>query len=228
MIKHNNMIKITENNRSLVFLVGTLILGILIIGTLVFLENNDVESVQVVNEQTNTNYKDLENKIDELKNQNFNPTSYNSLASEIDESFRQDLITSSAKTNLITKLTSIYSDLVYNQCEFFLSGNNSNGQDVLNWLTQLESITSKNSKIDRYRGQIKWYNYYAKTLTNKVDNFINPGITNYDDNTYRTLMNEVQTMPNFEKGYANKSKFIAIKSNLTRKLQNFNTEFYSN
>lgn len=222
------MIKITENNRSLVFLVGTLILGVLIIGILIFLENNDVERDEFPKDQVESTFKKLEIEIDDLKNKNFNPSSYNTLMSKIDADYKQDIITSSAKTNLVTKLSSNYSDLVYHQCEFFLSGNKNNSQDVLNWLNQLETITSKNSKIDRYRGQIKWYNYYAKTLPNKVDNFINPGITNYDDNTYRTLMNEVQTMPNFDRGYANKSKFIAIKSNLTRKLQNFNTEFYSN
>jgi hypothetical protein len=220
------MIKITEKNRSLIFLAGTVIMGILIIFTLVFLESNDVEGVEMVTGEANTNYKQLEKKIEDLKNQKFNPTSYNTLATAIDASYQQDLITGSAKTNLVSKLTSVYSDLIYNQCESFLSGSNSNGQEVLNWLSHLEKITSRNSKITYYKDQIKWYNYYATSLPSKVSNFIAPGITNFDEAIYQKLSNEVNTMPNLQDKYRNKSKFKSIKTNLISRLQTFNTQFY--
>lgn len=221
------MIKITEKNRSLVFLAGTLVIGVLIIITLVFLESNDVEGIEMVNEQANTNYKELEQRIDNLKNEKFIPTIYNTLASEIEESNRQDLITSSAKTNLITKLAAVYSDLVYNQCEIFLTGTNSDSKDVVNWLKQLENITSNNAKIDYYRNQIKWYNYYATSLPNKVSSFISPGITNYEEDKYISLTNEVKAMSNLDIKYRNKPKFNSIKVNLITRLQNFNTQFYT-
>jgi hypothetical protein len=220
------MIKITEKNRSLIFLAGTVIMGILIIFTLVFLESNDVEGVEMVTGEANTNYKQLEQKIEDLKNQNFNPTSYNTLATAIDASYQQDLITGSAKTNLVSKLTTVYSDLIHNQCESFLSGSNSNGQEVLNWLSHLEKISSRNSKITYYKDQIKWYNYYATSLPSKVSSFIAPGITNYDETIYQKLSNEVNTMPNLQEKYRNKSKFKSIKTNLISRLQTFNTQFY--
>jgi hypothetical protein len=219
--------KMTEQFRSLVFLAGTLIIGVLIICVLLFVERNDVEGVEIVNEQANTNFKVLETKIDDLKMQNFNPNNYNTLATEIDASYQQELITGSAKSNLVTKLTSVYSDLLYKQTELFLTSDVGTSQEVLTWLNQLERITSKNHKIDTYRSQIKWYNYYASILPNKVDAFIAPGITNYNENKYQRLKQEVQTMPNFNSSYKNRSKFNSIRYKLTSKLQIFNADFYS-
>jgi hypothetical protein len=219
--------KITEQNRSLVFLVGTLVMGILIIGVLLFVESNDVEGVTIVNEQANTNFKVLETKIDALSNQNFDPNSYNTIVTGINSSFDQDLITGSAKSNLVSKLTTVYSDLVYRQCDFFLSNDIGTSQEVSSWLNQLENITSRNSKIDSYRTQIKWYNYYATTLPNTVEAFIAPGITNYEENLYQKLKQEVQTMPNFDPSYKNSGKFNGIRANLTSQLENFNAAYYS-
>lgn len=219
--------KVTEQNRSLVFLAGTLIMGILIISVLLFVESNDVEGVEIVNEQANTNFKTLETKIDALKNQNFNPNSYNTIATEIDASYQQELITGSAKSNLVAKLTTVYSDLVYKQAELFLIRDIGTSQEVLSWLNQLQRISSRNSKIDTYRNQMKWYNYYETTLPNKVDAFIAPGITNYEENNYQRLKQEVQTMPNFDPSYKNRSKFNSIRYNLTSRLENFNAEYYT-
>ncbi len=219
--------KVTEQNRSLVFLVGTLVMGILIIGVLLFVESNDVEGVTIVNEQANTNFKVLETKIDALSNQNFDPNSYNTIVTGINSSFDQDLITGSAKSNLVSKLTTVYSDLVYRQCDFFLSNDIGTSQEVSSWLNQLEKITSRNSKIGSYRTQIKWYNYYATTLPNTVEAFIAPGITNYEENLYQKLKQEVQTMPNFDPSYKNSGKFNGIRANLTSQLENFNAAYYS-
>lgn len=219
--------KISEKNRSLVFLAGTLVMGILIISVLLFVESNDVEAVEIVNEQANTNFKALEAKIDDLKKQNFNPDNYSTIATDIGTSYQQDLITGSAKSNLLSKLTIVYSDLVYKQAELFLVRDIGTSKEVLSWLNQLQTITSRNAKIDTYRNQIKWYNYYSTTLPNKVDAFIAPGITNYEENLYVKLKNEVQTMPNFDSSYKNRSKFNSIRYNLTSRLENFNAEYYT-
>jgi hypothetical protein len=220
--------KVTEKNRSLVFLGGTMLAGILIIGVLMLSESTDVESVEIVNKQANTNFPILENKINSLKTQNFNPNSYNTIATEIDASYQQELITSSAKTNLMSSLVTVYSDLVYSRCEFFLTGTGlDSDKDVTSWLNQLERITSKNGRIDKFRNQIKWYEYYSSTLRSEVSGFISPGITNYDDNKYKMLMGKVKNMPNLEPTYKNKAKFLKIKNELTIALQQFNAEYFS-
>lgn len=222
------MFKITEKNRSIVFLAGTILIGILLIGAVMYIESDDVEDIEIVNQPPSTTFPILEKKIANLKQQNFNPTSYSTLATEIDASYQQGLINSSAKTNLITNLTTVYSGLVYNQCEFFLAGTNADSStDVLSWLAQLERISAKNVKIDNYRNQIKWYQYYSLSLPTKVNNFIRPGITNYDETTYKVLKTEVQQMPNLKPEYKNKAKFSKIRTELTAKLERFNTQFYT-
>jgi hypothetical protein len=215
--------KITEKNRSLVFLGGTMLVGILIVGILLFSETSDVESIEVVNEQANTNFPLLENKIKSLKTQNFNPNSYNTIATEIDASYQQELITSTAKTNLISSLSSVYSTLVYNQCEMYLTHNFGKSDEILSWLNQLEKISSKNAKTDQYRNQIKWYKYYSTSLPTKVNNFIAGGNTNFDENVYLKLKEEVQKMPSLESRYKNAAKFNTIRGQLTARL----TDFYN-
>ena len=210
--------KITEKNRSLVFLGGTMLAGILIIGVLMLSESSDVEAVEIINNQANTNFPILENKINSLKTQNFNPNSYNTIATEIDASYQQELITSTAKTNLISSLSSVYATLVYNQCEMYLTNNFGNSDDILSWLNQLEKISSKNAKTDQYRNQIKWYKYYSTSLPIKVNNFIAGGNTNFDENVYLKLKEEVQKMPSLESRYKNATRFNLIRNQLTQRL----------
>lgn len=217
--------KVLEQNRSLVFLLGTLVMGILIIGVLLFVESNDVKGIEIVNEQANTNFKALETKIEALKNQNFNPNNYSTLLTDINSSFDQELITGSAKSNLVTKLTTVYSDLVYKQSELFLTSDIGTSHDVLSWLNQLQSITSKNSRIDTYKNQIKWYNYYSITLPNKVKVFISD-LTNYNDKKYSDLTNELKSMPNFNTNYKNRPKFYNIRNIYIKKLDEFNSTYY--
>lgn len=219
--------KITEKNRSLVFFAATMIIGVLIIGVILISESKDVTGGILVDEQAGTNFKILEQKIDSLEKQNFNPNSYNNLATEINTSLQQELITTTAKSNLLLKLSATYSNLVYKQCDIFLAGNYDNSQDLLSWLSQLERINSRNSTIDKFRNQIKLYGYYSSGLPNKINAFIDPGISNYDDQKYRSLKAEVQTMPGFDQSYKNSDKFNNIRNNLTIKLEDFNALFYS-
>ena len=227
--KYIDMITITEKNRSFVFLVITLFIGIFLIGGMLFFETSTPEGVNGPNGDPDggPEFKKIENKINELKSKNFDPSCFNTIKIEIDSYYDLGIFQSSSKSYLTTKLTSGYSDLVYKQCEFFLSNNIGTSQEVSSWLNQLEQITSSNSKIDNYKNQIKWYNYYATTLPNAVDAFIAPGITNYEENLYTKLKQEVQTMPNFDPSYKNSSKFNGIRTNLTSKLESFNTAFYS-
>lgn len=212
------MIKVTEKNRSLIFLAATMLIGILLIGVQMYRETDDIKGDTIFNEGPKTPFKELEDKIESLKNQNFDPTSYNTLASEIDESYRQDLITSTAKNNLMSNLTLVYSNLVYSRCEFYLTGTNLHtSTEVLNWLQQLENITSKNSKIDFYRSQITAYDYYSEQFNNKVNSFCDT--TEFDENVYSLLKTEAITMPRLNAKYKNTAKFNQIKQKSVAKLE---------
>jgi DNA repair ATPase RecN len=107
---------------------------------------------------------------------------------------------------------------VYNQCEFYLTGNRINtSTNILKWLQQLETITSRNSKIDFYRSQIKAYDYYSEQFINKVNSFCNT--TEFDENVYSQLKTEANTMPRLNNKYKNNTKFNQIKQQSVAKLE---------
>lgn len=220
------MIKVTEKNRGLIFLAATMIVGVLAIGVLLLAETSEVPSTGMANESVGTNFKILEGKIESLKRQKFNPSSYSTLATEIDESYRQDLITMAAKNNLMLNLDAVYSNLVYGKCEMYLSGNVQNtSAAILSWLKQVENNTARNRKIDYYRGQINACIYYSEIVPRKVSNFISAGVTNYEETKYKALKSEVKEMPKLNALYKNKPKFKEIEANLIKKLEKFNCEW---
>ncbi len=211
------MIKVTEKNRGLIFLAATMFIGILLIGVQMYRESDDIKGDEIINDAAKTNIKELEFKIEDLKNQNFNPTSYNTLVSEIDESYRQELITITTKNNLISNLTTVYSNLVYNRSEFYLTGLNlDTSLEVLDWLQQLENITSRNNEIDFYRSQINAYDYYSNTFINKVNFFCKT--IEFDEAEYTHLKTEANTMPRLDPQYKNNAKFNQIKRQCVDKL----------
>ena len=213
------MVKLTEKNRSVILLVGTLVLGILITGIVMLVENNDIERVELVNDNAKSNSTSLENKIYNLKVHNFDPASYSTISQEIDMSYKQDLITTAVRTNLETRLKSTYSDLVYSKCELFLMGNPINSSsNILSWLTQVERISARNAKIDNYRNQLKLYEYYSNVLPARVEYFIQGGTATFVESTYLAYKNELEAMPGLDPKYRNTAKFYQIKTRLISKL----------
>jgi DNA repair ATPase RecN len=207
-----------KKNRSLLFLIATMVIGVVLVGVLMFAENSDIKSDEIIDNPPPVPLKELENKIDNLKNQNFDPTCYNTLSIEIDASFQSGLITNTVKNNLQSNLATVYSNLVYNQCEFYLTGNRINtSTNILKWLQQLETITSRNSKIDYYRSQINAYDYYSEQFINKVNSFCNT--TEFDENVYSQLKTEANTMPRLNNKYKNNTKFNQIKQQSVAKLE---------
>jgi len=215
--------KITEQNRSLIFLAGTIVLGILIISVMMLGGSDGVPPPIINNDLADPNSKALETKIDDLKKQHFNPDMYSTLLTEIDGSYQQALITGSAKSYLLMKLTNEYSDLVYKQAELFLKQDVGKSDEINGWLNQLENINGGNTKINNYRNQIKWYNYYASTLPAKVDAFIGSGINKYQKSIYQSLKQELQDMPKFD--YKNRSKFEMIRKIYISKLEYFDAAY---
>ena len=213
--------KITQENRSTYFLVGTMLVGLLCIGVLMLFENTGGVGDVISKIEVKSTYKQLEMDVNDVKNKNFDPNSFNTMVMSINQNYSQGLITSAAKNNLTKDLTDIFSTQIFSQSERLLNGNEQNtSEKVLSWLSQLEIIMSKNAKIDNYRSQIKLFEYYSITLPERVNNFVAGGPTQFDENTYLNLKNQVSTMPNFEASYQNRQKFVAIKNELLPTLIN--------
>lgn len=220
------MITITEKNRSLAFLGGTLIIGLIILGVIMLSETVDVKRGEKVVTPPPTNLSALENKINNLKNQPFDPSSYSTLITEIEDSYKQTLITSAVRSNLEASLKNVYSDLVYAKSEAFLTGSDINSStEIQGWLNQVETISSRNAKIENYRTQIYHYNYYISKFPNEVMAFVSPGIGNYQDDSYRFLKDKAKNMPGLAETYRNSNKLQGISKKLIDQLESFNAEW---
>lgn len=210
--------KFFQENRSMLFLIITIIIGALLISLLKITEDLNVPTTGLIEEQPKTTYKELENKIELIKSQKFDPTFYNTIATEIESSYERKLITNTVKNNLLIKLETIYSDLVFKKCELYLTNNNLNtSTDLLSWLQQLKNITSNNSKLEFYSSQIKAYDYYSIQFIKKVNVFCDSG--NFVESEYGQLKNEANSMPKLNLKYKNNNKFFKIKTQCVNKLE---------
>lgn len=214
-------------NRSTLILICTLLLGVLAVGITQYPESGDVV---VVNDNTspefqNNIYDKLKTKVASLKSGTFNPNSFDVVEGSVQGYLSEELITIPAASALKAEMNRVFADRVYAQCEMFLRNGTGNSAQVLQWLNLLQSKVGTNSRINNYRSQINWYQYYSIALPNKVNAFVQSGIGNYEDAKYQGLKNEVQNMPGFSPDYKNKSKFINITSSLMNRLYQFNYDY---
>lgn len=213
------MIKIKESNRGIFFLGGTVLIGVLLISVLVFYKTIVDQPPIPSQPPEGSTYKVLEQDIENFKYLKFNPSNYFTLSTVIGSNFQQGLITKTVKNNLILNLNAVYSGLVYNQCELYLMGGDSHkNTEILSWLSQLESITAKNTRINHYREQIKQHEYYSILLPKKVSGFIAGGTTNFVEAQYLKYKDEVSKMPNLDPKYFDTPKFKNVRSNLLSSL----------
>jgi len=136
-----------------------------------------------------------------------------------------EAFTESIKTSLENRLLDVYSEKVFAEAEKFLIGRNQNIQEVQSLLSQIKENGGNQQKIDYYQNQINYYNYYSSTLPQKVSNFIRMGITNYSDEEYNLLKDEVNNMPNLESKYKT-GKFQQLKKTLIYNLGEFNMAYH--
>lgn len=211
------MFKITDKNRNSAILGGILIVGVLLIGLVMYFENDDVKGIEIVNTSATTNSGVLEDKINDLKTKKFDAKSFSSISTDISSSFDEGLITRSKKNVLMASLTTTYSNLLYSSCDLYLKGSSSyTSLELFGWLDYLENTTSRNREIDYYRAQIKAYDRYSISLPQTVDKFCLSN--NFDENRYTFLQSEVENMPQLDKKYQNNSKFSNIKKKCAKKL----------
>lgn len=211
-------------NRNSIILISVLFTGILLIGILKYFTETETLTPQRPKPKTaqkETVYDELSVKLETLKSGVFKPAEFDILEGSIEGSLASGSITQKAADYLNEKKNEILANRIYQQCDIFLINDRGNSSQILTWLNELQKKNGAKSKIENYRKQIYWHQYYSVTLPNKVNGFIQPGITNYVKKTYLSLMNEVETMPGLDNRYKNTSKFSKIRTKLKRDLYQF-------
>ncbi|MEN9303374.1 MAG: hypothetical protein RL264_1803 [Bacteroidota bacterium] len=210
--------------RQFKFLIGAIVIGVIFIGLSMLLENTNVEKTEISNNDLGTNFSPLENKIKVLSNQGYNPSNFITLNAEIHSSFSNQLITKAGEENLKLQLKETQTNLLFSECELFLKGSSSNSKQLLQWLDDLKRNFPEENKIAYFKSQINAYNYYAISLPNKINTFVRKEC--FDDLNSIKLKTEIQQMPKLDRKYSAKSKFITIKNNSIKLLDDYRSESY--
>ena len=179
-------------------------------------------------EETNSNYKDLQKEITTFESKpNWKLEDYKIAEVSITTSAEAELISGTTKGNLLTTLNNALEQKTFKRCEAYLSSQrNDNPKELKELLNTLLNIVASRSKINFYKNQIEKYNYYEKVLPSKVNNFTGD-LFNYTDDQYNYYLNQVTNMPGFDNRYKNHSKFRTIARNLKINLDNANFKFYN-
>lgn len=216
-----------KENRSFKFLALLFLVGTLGIGIMTLLESDTIFNSKG-EEETNSNYKDLQKEITTFESKpNWKLEDYKIAEVSITTSAEAELISGTTKGNLLTTLNNALEQKTFKRCEAYLSSQrNDNPKELKELLNTLLNIVASRSKINFYKNQIEKYNYYEKVLPSKVNNFTGD-LFNYTDDQYNYYLNQVTNMPGFDNRYKNHSKFRTIARNLKINLDNANFKFYN-
>lgn len=211
----------------IVLLSGFLVVGGLFAYEVLAEEGPETDQVAVpeISGTETSIHKEIEQKIDALKNKPFNPQSYSIFMTEINSYYTNGSYTESIKISLENRLLDVYSQQVYAEAEKFLTGRTANSAAVKSLLAQVKQNGGNTQKISYYENQIRYYHYYSFSLPQKVSKFISKGITNYSDEEYLQFKEEVNNMANLEGKYKT-AKFQNIKSALIYNLGEFNMAYH--
>lgn len=214
-------------NRNVVILLSFLVIGILGIGIMAIVESDGAILSTNVAEEDNSNYKTLQAKIESFTNNaNWKPEDYQTLATEIEASQKNDLISSSIKNNLIVQLNLALEEKTFQKCELYLLSKSAlTNNDVKQLIMYLQKVTAASSKITFYKNQVSKYHYFEKTLPNKIKYFIS-NYDNYSDDGYENYLIEVKSLPGLETKFKNQPKFKNISTKLKNDLDRFNYNYY--
>ena len=219
---------IANMNRGAKILIVALAIGILIIGVSQMIPYssslNNNKPTNNSNKEINY-FNELTAKAELLRSGPLDPIRFNSLDAAIDSYLEQQLITDAAAVSLKSSINKIFTGRVYRQCDYFLKGLHGTTMENVHLLNLLQTRIGPNQSITNFRSQISWYQYYSVVLPKKVNTFIEAGISNYTEEEYQLLKNQVQNMPGLSSAYSRSSKFKSINASIMKKLFQFNYEY---
>ncbi|WP_312139218.1 hypothetical protein [Sphingobacterium sp.] len=206
--------------RGLYFLGATIILGLLIIGVMRLINQNNAvkthENSSNITSKSNT-HGIIEQKIGELSIQNVDPSLYNILLIEIENGAGQGLFNEDMKEMLLNNLNQKYQSLVIQKINGYLNIDPVNFGEVDKYLSHIDGVFGASKEIGEIKSKIKAIQYYNVTLPQKINAFINDGYGNFEESTFQNLMRELNTVP------ANLMRRKFISSSIAKLRNNLNS-----
>ena len=202
-----------DNKRTLYFMGGTVLAGLLLVGVMYivnFIQKPKIPETEKITVPT-SNHKVLQSKIDNLTIDTVTPVVYNSLRAEITTSRDQKMFTPIIATNLLTSLQEKYEELSFIKADRII-GRDPINEDALNpILSHLSSIGANSNRISLYKKKVQQIKYYTIILPARVNAFTAQSFTDYNSNTYKTLRDEFEKLPNLDASLKNRSSILSMR-----------------
>ncbi len=216
-----------QKYRGLYFLGATLGLGLLIVGLMKLASSDPVSPTS--SEQRPlaiaSGHKVLENKINELSVDNISPAQYNNLIIEINNAASQDLFNKRIQNMLLQQLNSKYTELCALRINVMLRAEPVKQGELNSLIAHLESTFGPTQEIASIKRNVKALHYYTQILPQKVHSLINQGFAEFENREYKTLVSELEKMPNLDANLRRKKSVIAARNSGLAKLKQFYTNY---
>lgn len=214
-----------DKNRIFYFMGGTLAVGLLV--ALIFFISGkkgipEVEPTVIILPKSNA--AGLQEKINELNNENVTPAYYNTLRTEITSSLEQKIIVKAEKEYLLTNLEQHYTNLTLKKIKKLFAADPVNEAAMQPLIGHLQSLGKGQQEINTIKKGIAEISYYNQILPAEVSKFTASSFVNFNDGKYKALKAELENLPDRHSALQNRQSVKATKAESLAKL----TKYYQN
>lgn len=216
-----------QKHRGLYFLGATLGVGLLIVGSMKLMSSSPAQHGARKQSAITmaSGHKVLENKVQELSEDNVNPAQYNNLLIEINNAASQNLFNKAIQDMLLQQLNGRYTQLSIDRSNKLLRSDPVKQAELNILVAHLESTFGPTAEVATIKNKVKALNHYTEVLPQRVNSLINQGFAEFDESGYRALMNELERMPNLDANLKRKKSVLAVRNAGVSKLQQFHRNY---
>jgi hypothetical protein len=176
-------------------------------------ENIGIGSIASVGQENGNSFQELQTEINKISSNNWDPTSYSTLAAKIHTSKANGFITEDLEIDLQKKLDLYYLNKVIETTERYLHTSSGDFNKINKALTQIAKSTTisieDKQKIKTAINTMNAFNYYTTVLPNEIESFITNG--NYNEDRFNNLYQKIQNVNPLLVSYTNNPKIQSIK-----------------
>ncbi|MBB1644970.1 hypothetical protein [Sphingobacterium sp. UME9] len=216
-----------QKYRGIYFLGATLGVGLLIVGSMKLMSSSPAQHGARKQSAITmaSGHKVLENKIQELSEDNVSPAQYNNLLIEINNAASQNLFNKAIQDMLLQQLNGRYTQLSIDRSNKLLRSDPVKQAELNILVAHLESTFGHTAEVATIKNKVKALNHYTEVLPQRVNSLINQGFAEFDESGYMALMNELERMPNLDANLKRKKSVLAVRNAGVSKLQQFHRNY---
>lgn len=217
-----------DKNRVFYFMGGTLLVALLIIGVMYLsgsrsngTTTGSKKEVALSSDPTG----EIKKAISEITPANVSGVTYTTILTKITAARNQNLINDALQESLQLQLDNQYKSAALTKIDNLVKGDPVNVAEINSVIGHLKSIGVNDPKFSAYQSGIAKMNYFTSTLPGKVSAFTSRSFANYDHNSYKALVNEIESLPGLDPIFRKKSAVVSVQSSSLKKMRDYNAKY---